>query len=345
MPGKLALGGILSILILLIVSGVANAHFNFFLPEKWHMDTAETNEVEIIWGHPYEGLYFDAPSIKKAGLIKPDGSKVNLTPSNIEVTDVEGSKSKAYKLSFTPSEKGDYIIYADMEALEVDEEEIIWEDHVKAIIQYKTTGGWDQSTGQVIEIIPLVRPYGLEEGFVFVGQALYLGKPLSGAPVEIEKYYPVGEAPDPLPEWEPMITREATTDPNGVFSFTLDEPGIWVTAVANTIPAQDEGEYDKDIRGILMIPVEETFPEEDSGSAGQPQDLSEIESKITALEEEDNDLNTGLSGMDSRVTNLEKEDKKDDDNELAALKNMVYAALGIGIFGVLIAIVAFARKK
>lgn len=309
------------------------------------MDKAEVNEVQIIWGHPYEGLYFDIPAIKEAGLIKPDGTKSILTPSDIEVTDVEGAKSKAYKLTFTPSEKGDYIIYADMEALEVKEEEIIWEDHVKAIIQYKTTGGWNQSTGQVIEIIPLVRPYGLEEGFVFVGQAFYQGKSLANAPVEIEKYYPIGEAPDPLPEWEPMITREATTDPNGVFSFTLDEPGIWVTAVANTIPAQEEGKYEKDIRGILMIPVEETFPEEDSGSTGKPQDMSEIESKITALEEEDNNFNNDLNDMDSRVNAIEKEEKEDEDNELAALKNMVYAALGIGFIGILIAIMAFARKK
>ena len=317
---KLALGGIIGIFIILGISSIACAHFNFFLPDEWHMDSATENEIQIIWGHPYEGIYFDAPEIKEVGLISPDGSKSTLTASDIKVTGEEGQAS-AFKVSFTPSTKGDYILFADMKAIEVEEEEIIWEDHVKAIINYKTTGGWEQSTGQIIEIIPLVRPYGLEEGFVFVGQAFYDGEPLPGATVEIEKYYPVGEAPDPLPDWDPMITRETTTDQNGVFSYTLDEPGIWVTAVSYIIPAQDESHYDKDVRGVLMIPVEETFPE---------------------VEQQDDDLKKGMDELDSRISALES-DEDDDDSD--SMQNMVYAALGLGILGLLIALVALARKK
>lgn len=310
LTSKLGLGGMLSILILLFVSNVVCAHFNFFITEDWHMEKAEVNEIQIIWGHPYEGIYFDVPAVEEAGLIKPDSAKTTLTPSSIEVAGIEGN-ANAYKLSFTPDDKGDYIIYADMEAIEVEEEEIIWEDHVKAIIQYKVTHGWEQSTGQIIEIIPLVRPYGLEAGFVFVGQAFYDGEPLASAKVEIEKYYPVGEAPEPLPTWEAMITREATTDQNGVFSFTLDEPGVWVIAVAVTIPGVG-GEYDKDVRGILMVPMEEPFPEE-----------------------------IGLEDDDGKA----EDDDEIDSDEFATMKNLVYIAVGLGALGFLMALVAIVRRK
>ena len=308
------------------------------------MEKEEANEIQLIWGHPYEGIYFDAPNVDEAGVIKPDGTITALSTTQLEVTGVEG-KANAYKLSFTPDIRGDYIVYADMEAIEVEEEDIIWEDHVKAVIQYKATNAWDQSTGQIIEIIPLVRPYGLEEGFVFVGQAIYDGEPLAGAPVEIEKYYSVGNAPDPLPDWEAMVTRQATTDPNGVFSFTLDEPGVWVTAVSKIIPAEHDGEYDQDIRGILMIPVEETYPEEDDGSNGQSQDLTELESKIAALEQKENDLNKNLSDLDSKIAALEEGDDEEDDDDLGSLQNLVYAAFGVAVLGLLISLAAFARKK
>ena len=322
---KFILAGGIFLIILLILSGLASAHFNFFIPDEWHMDNAEQNEIQIIWGHPYEGIYFDAPNLNEVGVIKPDGTKTTLTKSEIEVTGMEGA-AKANKVSFTPSDKGDYIVYADAEPVVVEEEEVIWEDHMKIIINYKTTGGWERSTGQIIEILPLVRPYGLEEGFVFVGQAIYDGQPLADAPVEIEKYYPIIEVPEPLPDWDPMITREAITDPNGVFSFTLDEPGVWVLAVAYTIPAENDGEFDKDIRGILQVFVEESFPKDDSNA--------------------DSQITNELDDLYSRVATLEKESGEDnDDDESTENQNLIYIALILGLLGVLIGLGAMARKK
>ena len=214
-----------------------------------------------------------------------------------------------------PVERGDYIVYADFETLVVPEEEIAWEDHVKAIVHYKVTGGWEQSTGQIIEIIPLTRPYGLEEGFVFVGKAIYDGTALADAPVEIEKYYPIGEVPDPLPE-EPMITRETVTDENGVFMFTLDEPGVWVTCVSHTVGTQ--GVYDKDIRGILMVPVEETFPPETDGG-----DLEELTATVDGLKSENTDLK----------------------DRVGSLEGLLWASIAVALIAVIMAIVAVVRAR
>ncbi|MCK4347887.1 MAG: DUF4198 domain-containing protein [Thermoplasmatales archaeon] len=299
---------LLATIILMGTAGTASAHFNFFLPDEWSMNTATANEVELIWGHPYEGIYFDAPTITEVGVVKPDGSKETLSTSDITVTGEEGI-ANAYKVSFTPDERGDYIIYADFEALHVEEEEVTWDDHVKAIIHYEGSTGWDHKTGQVMEIVPLTRPYGLEEGFVFVGQVFYNGNPLSEASVEIEKYYPVGEAPDPLPE-EPMITRETKTDTNGVFSFTLDEPGIWITAATNTVD-------NVDIRGILLTSVEETFPAADTSA------IDTLTSQMTTLS--------------NKVADLEGQTTTGGNNTYAL------AALAIAIIAVLIAIAAITK--
>jgi cobalt/nickel transport protein len=259
---------------LLCSASSASAHFNFALPDEWSMEQARPNTVQIIWGHPYEGIYFDAPNLTSSGIVNPDGTKTSLSPTEITV-----DGNKAWELSFTPDIRGDYIVYADFDALVVEEEEVAWEDHVKAIIHYKTSEGWDHTTGQIIEIVPITRPYGLEEGFVFAGKAIYNGEPLAYAPIEIEKYYPVGDAPDPLPE-ETMITRETKTDGNGIFVFTLDEPGLWIVCVSHTVGTK-EG-YDRDIRGILMIPMEESFPVESDEETDS--DSDELNSKVDAMQ-------------------------------------------------------------
>ncbi len=299
--GNLTLTLLVTIWLLICSIGAVNAHFNFALPNEWSMEHAKANAVELIWGHPYEGIYFDAPSIENAQVLKPDGSKLDLTPAEITVSGAEGS-SKAWKVTFTPDIKGDYILYADFEVLVVEEEDVAWEDHVKAIIHYKTSDGWDQPTGQVIEIIPLTRPYGLEEGFIFTGKLLYNGIPLADAPIEIEKYYPVGVCTEEnIPE-EPMITRETKSDQNGIFSFTLDEPGIWIVCGMHT-NGTVEG-YDLDVRAILMIPVEEEFslttPSSPSAS-GDEVTKSELDELKVSLDEEDESLTDKLSYQNNLI--------------------------------------------
>jgi cobalt/nickel transport protein len=313
--------------LLLFSATTVSAHFNFALPNEWSMNQANANEIQLIWGHPYEGIYFDAPVVENAKVLKPNGTESDLTPTEITVTGAEGS-AKAWEVTFTPDIKGDYIIYADFEALVVEEEEVAWEDHVKAIIHYKTSEGWDQTTGQIMEIVPLTKPYGLEEGFIFTGKVLYNGIPLADAPIEIEMFYPVGVCTEEnLPE-EPMVTRETKSDPNGIFSFTLDEPGVWVVCASNTVGSM-EG-YDLDIRGILMIPVEEelSLTPSDEGTDGVTQnDLDDLE---TSLEEKDNSLEDDIKSLDEK---------------LGTLQNLAIGSLVLSIIAILIALVSVFRAK
>jgi cobalt/nickel transport protein len=74
---------------------------------------------------------------------------------------------------------------------------------------------------------PLTRPYGLQPGLTFQAQVLAGGKPLAGALVEVEHYN--AAPPKELPPDE-QITRTAKTDPSGVVTATLTEPGWWCLA-------------------------------------------------------------------------------------------------------------------
>ena len=105
-----------------------------------------------------------------------------------------------------------------------EEEKVFVHDTIKVVYHVQTQNGWDAATGQAFEIVPLTRPYGLQPGVAFQGQALLAGKPLAGAMVEVERYNPT--PPKDLPPDE-QITRRVKADPNGVFTGTLTDAGWW----------------------------------------------------------------------------------------------------------------------
>ncbi|HIE31293.1 MAG TPA: DUF4198 domain-containing protein, partial [Methanosarcinales archaeon] len=121
---------------------------------------------------------------------------------------------------------------------------------------------------QETEIIPYMRPYGMEEGFVFAGKALYGGKALAGAPVEVEIYHTLDAgkeivelAEGMFPYDPPMVfTRLTSSNANGEFMYTLDEPGIWF------VGATMEPEGESAVRGVFVIPLIEEFPPEESSA-------------------------------------------------------------------------------
>ncbi|MCK4367148.1 MAG: hypothetical protein KAW84_04305, partial [Thermoplasmata archaeon] len=103
---------------------------------------------------------------------------------------------------------------------------------------------------------------------------------------------------------------------NGVFMFTLDEPGVWVTCVSHTVGTQ--GVYDKDIRGILMVPVEETFPPETDGG-----DLEELTATVDDLKSENTDLK----------------------DRVGSLEGLLWASIAVALIAVIMAIVAVVRAR
>ncbi|MBN1133787.1 MAG: DUF4198 domain-containing protein [Methanosarcinaceae archaeon] len=241
-------------------------------PEDYIAELGDTKTIYLIWGHPYEHILFDMGSIPEVSVVKPDGTleQLSVEKTTVEGQDEDGNAGTfvAYKTSFTVDQMGDSVVavkYHDSE------EELV--DYTKAVIHCgeEMWIGWDAEVGQETEILPYMRPYGMEEGFVFSGQAKYDGEILAGAPVEVEIYHTldagieiVEAAEEMFPYDAPMVfTRLTKSNADGEFMYTLDEPGIWF------VGATMEPETGSAVRGVFMIPVLESFPavEQSSPSA------------------------------------------------------------------------------
>jgi cobalt/nickel transport protein len=266
---------LLAMLLLIASAGMASAHFTMVFPsdtadtvwdvapEDYIAELGETKTIYMMWGHPYEHILFDMATVPEISVKKPDGTVEQLTPEEITVDgmneDGELGTFKAYKASFTVDQDGDTVVFVKYE--DHDEDMI---DYTKAVIHsgVEMWEGWDAEVGQQTEIVPYMRPYGMEEGFVFSGQAMYNGQPLKDAPVEIEIYHTldlgieiVELAEEMFPADPPMIfTRLMKSNDNGEFVYSLDEPGIWF------VGATMEPESGQNVRGVFIIPVLEAFP-------------------------------------------------------------------------------------
>ena len=239
--------------LLIIAQSSSLAQYTFFLPEETSVSEPLEYNITMIYGKPYSGIYFDINNIENLSVLEPNDTILDL---EIKEELVKGYINDviSYNTTYTINSEGDYILFADFELKNVDGYDYSYvEDHIKTIIHFNESKGWDQSTNQIIEIIPITRPYGIEEGFVFVGQVFYNQNPLAHTLVEIEKYYEPGTAPRQSDESK--ITRETKTDSNGIFSYTLEEEGTYVIISNNIID-------NKNIRGILTLETNKEYPVE-----------------------------------------------------------------------------------
>jgi len=274
----------LAALLLIACTSMAGAHFTMVFPsdseatvwdvapEDYIATLGETKTVYVMWGHPYEHISFDMASAPEISVTKPDGTVEQLAPEQITVPGQheapeqitvpgqheDGSPGDfvAYKASFTIDQDGDSIVLVKYE--DPDEDLI---DYCKSVIHcgLEQWNGWDSEVAtEQTEVIPYVRPYGMEEGFVFSGNAKYGGQPLPGATVEVEQYHTLDVGKEIVEVAEkkfsydpPMVfTRQVTTNQNGDFSYTLDEPGIWFVCAAKE---SDTGGRTQ--RGVFIVPV------------------------------------------------------------------------------------------
>lgn len=206
-------------------AATASAHYHILLPGSGATKRGDAVDIVYRWGHPFEAQLFDADMPEQCFALAPDGKKLDLLKS-LEKDTVGGKVG--YKARFTPAERGDYILVTQHAPLWMEEDAEFLHDSVKVILHVQAQKGWDVDAALPFELIPLTRPYGLKAGSVFQAQVRSDGKAVPGCLVEIERYN--AKPPKELPADE-HITRTAKTDPNGVVTTTLPEPGWWcVTA-------------------------------------------------------------------------------------------------------------------
>jgi len=313
---------ILLVLGLVLFSGIGSAHFTMVFPggdmevtpDDYIAEVGETKRFVIVWGHPFEHILFDMASVPDVSVMDPEGSVTELT---VKETDVEGYR--AYSTEFTVDKMGDWLISVRYED---EDEQLI--DLTKAVIHCGEEAwfGWDSVLGEEVEILPYTRPYGIEEGFVFTGKAMADGEPLAGASVEVERYNLNGEeiveiTEERYPNDPPMIfTRVTTSNKEGEFAYTLDEPAIWF------VGATKEVEDGYDVRGVMIIPVIEEFPPRVEEGAGVA--TSALENRISSLE-------SRISGLSSTQA-------------AGGTSGIVYIALLVGIIAAILALVAIMKK-
>jgi len=161
-------------------------------------------------------------------------------------------------MTLVPDEPGDIVVSLDSEP-EIGLNNAVYQEFMKVVVHVDEQGGWDQSTGQPIEIMPLTRPYGMEAGFVFTGQLLNQGEPVANATIEIEEFLNFVPEVSALPP-EPLITKVVKTDMNGIFSYSLPNAGWWI--IASTLDDAgtttiDGQEYNLSGLGALWLHIEE----------------------------------------------------------------------------------------
>lgn len=215
----------------------ALAHYNMLLPQSASAKKGEAVTFTYQWGHPFEHQLFDAPEPVSVVVTSPDGRETDLTKSLTKTTvpAAEGNKAVAYQFRFTPERRGDYVFLLRTPPIFMEEDREFLQDTVKVVLHVQAQQGWDREGQGEFTVQPLTRPYGLLPGMAFQAmvevfdKAGKTPKPLAGSLVEVEHYNTT--PPKQLPPDE-QITRTVKTDPKGVFTTTLPDPGWWCLTVS-----------------------------------------------------------------------------------------------------------------
>src|SRR5438105_864562 len=121
----------------------ARAHYNMLLPERHSVKRGEPVTLLYQWGHPFEHQLFDAPAPEKVLVLSPDGKTADVTKRLEKVIAVAAEAKTAYRLRFTPEERGDYVFSLVSAPIWMAEEQLFYQDTVKVVLHVQAQKGWD----------------------------------------------------------------------------------------------------------------------------------------------------------------------------------------------------------
>jgi cobalt/nickel transport protein len=190
-------------------------HMHTVIPDQAFLRKGRETGITYVYGHPFEHEIMTARRPASLVVAGPGGTVEDLLP-RLE------KAGPGYRVLFTPKERGDH--YLILRAPPAVEDGAVHRAAAKVILHVQSQQGWNRAPGAGLDIVPLIRPYGLAAGSVFRGRVLFNGEPVTGATVEVEKYNPA--APASLPD-DAFITGVSVTDGAGTFVANLPEPGWW----------------------------------------------------------------------------------------------------------------------
>ena len=232
---------ILSVGIHDLSADVVQAHYSMLLPQSVSAHRGQPVTILFQWGHPFEHQLANAAPPSRLTAWSPSGKRADLTKTlqEVAVAGPDGKKVRAFQFQFTPEERGDFVFALHGSPIWMEEDHEFSLDTVQVVLHVQAQKGWDASFGKGMEMTPLTRPYGLQPGMVFQARVLADGQALAGTMVEVERYN--ASPPANLPPDE-HITRTAKTDPAGIVTVSLMEPGWWgLTAARNGGKKEHDG--------------------------------------------------------------------------------------------------------
>ena len=242
-------------------SAIAAQHDDFLF------DVGETGQFVVLGGHHFEYDWFNIDSQLDVKMQKPDGSVVSLASRNASSPYTHPiSKEKStltYQVcSATFDQAGIYTIYTTYVEENGDT------DSPKLMVYVgsdDTWTGWNNVIGLPAEIIPYTRTMNLRAGDVLNAKFIAGGSPVPEYTMIFSE--PSRTEAQALASFDEIMKEFQTTDEsiyliyskatstnaNGEYFTTLDEPGLWVSVARYT---NENGHKDAT---TLIVPVMGTY--------------------------------------------------------------------------------------
>lgn len=211
-------------LVAFLINMPVKAHFQLLLPSKAIVTTDDNQTIQLTlqFTHPMrQGPLMNMAKPQQFGVIT-EGKSQNLLSTLV-------AHQQAGKTFYTADYKmawpGDHIFFVEPAPYwEATEGKMIIH-YTKVIVDgFEAGSGWETAVNFPVEIMPLVRPYGLWTGNQFRGIVKKAGKPVPFATVEVEYF---NQDLKVTPPAEAFVTQVIKTDAQGVFSYTLPKAGWW----------------------------------------------------------------------------------------------------------------------
>lgn len=198
-------------------------HFQELIPSAEAL-TAETGHqlgLELRFTHPMEqGPVMAMGEPVRFGVLGPSGPED--LKGLLQAITLEGKT--AYQANHLVKQPGDYVYFIEPAPYWEPAEGVMIVHYTKVVVNaFDAQIGWDAELGLPVEIIPLVRPYGLWTGNLFRGLVKKGGKPVPYAELEVEWRNDGSLKPPTVAH----VTQVIKADGQGVFSYAMPRAGWW----------------------------------------------------------------------------------------------------------------------
>lgn len=209
--------------LLLVLPGAASPHFQELIPST-DILTAETGGqvvLDLRFTHPMErGPLMDMGEPIRFGVVGPQG--IEDLKESLEPVVLDGKRT--YRANYRARRPGDLVFFLEPAPYWEPGEGVMIVQYTKVVVDAFGAGkGWDREVGLPVEIVPLVRPYGLWTGNLFRGLVEKGARPVPFAEIEVE-WLNDGSVTPPS---DPYITQVVKADANGVFDYAMPRAGWW----------------------------------------------------------------------------------------------------------------------